>query len=128
MIGHPFNPPHLIPLVEVVPGERTSEAAVEQALDFYAAVGKRPIRLRQELPGHVANRLQGALWREAYSLVERGVASVADIDTAIALRAGAAVGGARAVRQPAPVGRRGRTGACAGSPRTADGRGVAGSA
>ena len=50
---------------------------------FYAAVGKRPIRLRQELPGHVANRLQAALWREAYSLVERGVATVADIDTAI---------------------------------------------
>ena len=51
---------------------------------FYAAVGKRPIRLRQEVPGHVANRLQAALWREAYSLVERGVATVADIDTAIA--------------------------------------------
>ena len=88
VIGHPFNPPHLIPLVEVVPGERTSEAAVQQALDFYAAVGKRPIRLRHELPGHVANRLQGALWREAYSLVERGVASVADIDTAIAFGPG----------------------------------------
>ena len=50
---------------------------------FYTAVGKRPIRLRQELPGHVANRLQAALWQEAYSLVERGIASVADIDTAI---------------------------------------------
>jgi 3-hydroxyacyl-CoA dehydrogenase len=83
VIGHPFNPPHLIPLVEVVPGEKTSDAAVEQAMAFYTAVGKRPIRLRQELPGHVANRLQAALWQEAYSLVERGVASVADIDTAI---------------------------------------------
>jgi carnitine 3-dehydrogenase len=83
VIGHPFNPPHLIPLVEVVPGERTSDDAVEKAMAFYAAVGKRPIRVRQELPGHVANRLQAALWQEAYSLVERGVASVADIDTAI---------------------------------------------
>jgi carnitine 3-dehydrogenase len=83
VIGHPFNPPHLIPLVEVVPGEKTSDEAVEKAMAFYTAVGKRPIRLRQELPGHVANRLQAALWQEAYSLVERGVASVADIDTAI---------------------------------------------
>jgi len=84
LVGHPFNPPHLIPLVEVVPGERTSQEAVEAATAFYAAVGKRPIRLRQELPGHVANRLQAALWQEAYSLVERGVATVADIDAAIA--------------------------------------------
>jgi carnitine 3-dehydrogenase len=83
VIGHPFNPPHLIPLVEVVPGEKTSDEVVDRALAFYSAVGKRPIRLRQELPGHVANRLQAALWQEAYSLVERGVATVADIDTAI---------------------------------------------
>lgn len=84
LVGHPFNPPHLLPLVEVVPGERTGERAVETAMAFYAALGKRPIRLRHELPGHVANRLQAALWREAYSLVDRGVATVADIDTAIA--------------------------------------------
>lgn len=83
LIGHPFHPPHLIPLVEVVPGERTSGAAVDAAMAFYSGVGKKPIRLRQELPGHIANRLQAALWQEAYSLVERGVASVADIDTAI---------------------------------------------
>ena len=83
VIGHPFNPPHLIPLVEVVPGERTSDDAVETAMAFYAAVGKRPIRVGQEVPGHIANRLQAALWQEAYSLVERGVATVADIDTAI---------------------------------------------
>ena len=83
VIGHPFNPPHLIPLVEVVPGEKTSEDAVERAMAFYTALGKRPIRLRQEVPGHIANRLQAALWQEAYSLVERGVATVADIDTAI---------------------------------------------
>jgi 3-hydroxyacyl-CoA dehydrogenase len=67
-----------------VPGEKTSEAAVEQAMAFYTSLGKRPIRLRQEVPGHIANRLQAALWQEAYSLVERGVATVADIDTAIA--------------------------------------------
>ena len=84
LVGHPFNPPHLIPLVEVVPGERTGEDVVERALAFYAAAGKKPIRLRQEVPGHVANRLQAALWQEAYSLVERGVATVADIDAAIA--------------------------------------------
>jgi 3-hydroxyacyl-CoA dehydrogenase len=84
LVGHPFNPPHLLPLVEVVPGERTAEPAVEAAMAFYTALGKRPIRLRHELPGHVANRLQAALWREAYSLVDRGVATVADIDTAIA--------------------------------------------
>ncbi|WP_375480801.1 3-hydroxyacyl-CoA dehydrogenase NAD-binding domain-containing protein [uncultured Jatrophihabitans sp.] len=83
VVGHPFNPPHLIPLVEVVPGEVTSEAAMDTAMAFYRAVGKRPIQLRQELPGHIGNRLQAALFREAYSLVERGVASVADIDTAI---------------------------------------------
>ncbi|WP_436772562.1 3-hydroxyacyl-CoA dehydrogenase NAD-binding domain-containing protein [Yinghuangia sp. YIM S09857] len=84
LIGHPFNPPHLIPLVEVVPGERTGEHAVSRAMAFYAAVGKRPILVRRELPGHIANRLQAALWREAYSLVDRGVATVRDIDTAIA--------------------------------------------
>ncbi|MFJ3793179.1 3-hydroxyacyl-CoA dehydrogenase NAD-binding domain-containing protein [Kitasatospora sp. NPDC090091] len=84
LVGHPFNPPHLIPLVEVVPGERTGEAAVEEAVDFYRSLGRRPVRLHRELPGHVANRLQAALWREAYSLVERGAASVADIDAAVA--------------------------------------------
>jgi carnitine 3-dehydrogenase len=84
VVGHPFNPPHLVPLVEVVGGRRTDDAAVDRAMAFYAAVGKRPIRLRMELPGHVANRLQAALWREAYSLVDRGAASVADIDAAIA--------------------------------------------
>jgi carnitine 3-dehydrogenase len=84
LVGHPFNPPHLLPLVEVVPGERTGEEAVERTMAFYTGLGKKPIRLRHELPGHVANRLQAALWREAYSLVDRGVATVADIDSAIA--------------------------------------------
>jgi carnitine 3-dehydrogenase len=84
VVGHPFHPAHLVPLVEVVGGERTGDPAIERALAFYAAIGKRPIRLRAELPGHLANRLQAALWREAYSLVDQGVATVADIDTAIA--------------------------------------------
>lgn len=84
VLGHPFNPPHLIPLVEVGGGRLTAVAAVDRAMGFYAAAGKKPIRLRQEVKGHVANRLQVALWREAISLVQRGVASVEDIDTAIA--------------------------------------------
>lgn len=83
LVGHPFNPPHLVPLVEVVPGEATSPAAVDAAMAFYRTVGRTPLRLRAELPGHLANRLQAALWREAYSLVARGVATVADVDTAI---------------------------------------------
>ena len=103
LIGHPFNPPHLIPLVEVVPGEKTGEEAVERAMAFYAAVGKKPIRLRQELPGHVANRLQAALWQEAYSLVERGVATVADIDTAISHGPGLRWAVLGPFAQPAPV-------------------------
>jgi carnitine 3-dehydrogenase len=83
VIGHPFNPPHLIPLVEVVGGERTAPAAIDGALAFYKAIGKRPIHIRREVAGHVANRLQAALWREAVHLVASGVASIADIDTAI---------------------------------------------
>jgi carnitine 3-dehydrogenase len=84
VIGHPFNPPHLIPLVEVVGGAGTSQATIDRAMAFYAAIGKRPIHIRKEVKGHVANRLQAALWREAVSLVADGVASVADIDEAIA--------------------------------------------
>ena len=83
VIGHPFNPPHLVPLVEVVGGDKTAPWAIERALAFYAAIGKEPIHIRREVPGHVANRLQAALWREAVHLVAEGVASVADIDTAI---------------------------------------------
>ncbi len=83
LVTHPFNPPHLVPLVEVVGGEQTSEEAVESAMAVMRHLGKRPIRLRRELPGHVANRLQAALWREAYHLVGTGVVSVADLDRAI---------------------------------------------
>ncbi|MBY0296889.1 MAG: 3-hydroxyacyl-CoA dehydrogenase [Methylobacterium sp.] len=83
VLGHPFNPPHLVPLVEVLGGERTHEGAVAAAMAVYADLGKRPIRLKRELVGHVANRLQAALWREAFHLVGTGAASVADIDAAI---------------------------------------------
>ena len=83
VLGHPFNPPHLIPLVEVVGGERTSPEAVDRAMAFYAAIGKHPIRLLKEMPGHVSNRLQAAIWREAAYLVEQGVVSVEDVDAAV---------------------------------------------
>ena len=83
VIGHPFNPPHLIPLVEVVGGAHASEAAIQATMNFYRAIGKRPIRINKEVPGHVANRLQAALLREAVHLVAEGVASVGDVDAAI---------------------------------------------
>jgi carnitine 3-dehydrogenase len=84
VLGHPFNPPHLMPLVEVVGGRLTSEDAIKKALAFYGAIGKKPIHIRREVKGHVANRPQAALWREAFYLVEQGLASVEDVDTAIA--------------------------------------------
>ncbi len=84
VLGHPFNPPHMIPLVEVAGGQRTSPKAIADAMDFYTAIGKRPIHVKREIKGHIANRLQAALWREAFHLVNEGVASVTDIDTAIA--------------------------------------------
>jgi carnitine 3-dehydrogenase len=83
VIGHPFNPPHLVPLVEIVGGAKTSEDTIRRATEFYAGLGKRPVRLNKEVPGHVANRLQAALAREVYYLVAEGVISVADIDTAL---------------------------------------------
>ncbi|MBP2314340.1 3-hydroxyacyl-CoA dehydrogenase NAD-binding domain-containing protein [Azospirillum soli] len=84
VVGHPFNPPHLIPLVEVVGGRDTTAETIEWLTAFYRAVGKRPIRLNREVPGHLANRLQAALWREAVHAVATGLASVEDVDTAIA--------------------------------------------
>ena len=84
VLGHPFNPPHLIPLVEVIGGAQTSSDVVERTMRFYADIGKRPIHPRKEVKGHIANRLQAALWREAFNLVDQGVASVKDIDAAIA--------------------------------------------
>jgi 3-hydroxyacyl-CoA dehydrogenase len=83
VIAHPFNPPHLIPLVEIVGGTRTSEATIRRASEFYASIGQRTVRLNKEMPGHVANRLQAALGREVYYLVAEGVVSAADVDTAL---------------------------------------------
>lgn len=83
VLGHPFNPPHVIPLVEVVGGEQTTEETIERAIDFYRAIGKHPIRLNKEITGHIANRLQAAVWREVMHLVNENVASVQDIDAAM---------------------------------------------
>src|ERR1700756_2085551 len=83
VIAHPFNPPHLVPLVEIVGGAKTSEATIQRAKEFYTSIGQRTVRLNKEMPGHVANRLQGALAREVYYLVSEGVVSAADVDTAL---------------------------------------------
>src|SRR5437660_6966618 len=83
VIAHPFNPPHLIPLVEIVGGAKTSEATIRRAAEFYTSIGQRTVRLNKEMPGHVANRLQAALAREVYYLVADGVVSAADVDTAL---------------------------------------------
>ena len=83
VIGHPFNPPHVIPLVEVVGGAKTSPETIETAMAFYTSIGKKPIRLYKALPGHVANRLQAALYKEVLYLIQEGVLSVADADVAV---------------------------------------------
>ena len=83
VIGHPFNPPHVVPLVEVVGGAKTSEAVIERTMTFYASIGKKPIRLRKAVPGHVGNRLQAALYREVLYLIQQGVVSVEDADIAV---------------------------------------------
>jgi 3-hydroxyacyl-CoA dehydrogenase len=83
VIAHPFNPPHLIPLVEIVGGAKTSEETIRRAAEFYTSIGRRTVRLNKEMPGHVANRLQAALAREVYYLVAEGVVSATDVDTAL---------------------------------------------
>lgn len=83
VIGHPFNPPHVIPLVEVVAGAKTSPETVERVIEFYSSIGKKPIHVRKEVVGHVANRLQAALYREIVYLIEQGVLDVADSDAAV---------------------------------------------
>jgi len=83
VIGHPFNPPHMIPLVEVVGGAKTSPEVIRRAIEFYASIGKKPIQLRKEVVGHVANRLQAAIYREVVNLIHLGVLDVADADTAV---------------------------------------------
>jgi carnitine 3-dehydrogenase len=83
LAGHPFNPAHLIPLVEVVAGARTSPEAVGWALAFYRRLGKRPLRVRKEAPGFVSNRMQEAIWREMFHLVDDDIATTDELDRAI---------------------------------------------
>jgi 3-hydroxyacyl-CoA dehydrogenase len=83
VIAHPFNPPHLVPLVEIVGGAKTSEETIQRVSEFYTSLGKQTVRLHKEVPGHVANRLQAALAREVYYLVAEGVVSAADVDAAL---------------------------------------------
>ena len=83
IVAHPWNPAHLVPLVELCPGELTSERTVERAYAVMEDIGKVPVVLRKEVPGFIANRLSVALWREALDLVDRGVASVEDVDKAV---------------------------------------------
>lgn len=83
ILGHPFNPPHLIPLVELLGNTKTADGVLDASAAFYTSLGKVPIMVNKEVPGHVANRLQAALWREAINLVVSGVASVTDVDKAI---------------------------------------------
>ncbi len=83
LVGHPFNPPHLVPLVEVVPGQQTDPAVVAEAVAFYTALGKRPLVVQKEIPGFVANRLQSALFQECVYLVNEGVISMADLDAVV---------------------------------------------
>ncbi len=84
LAAHPYNPPHLVPLVELAPGALTSPEAMARAAAFYTAVGKKPVKLTRDLPGYIANRLSAALWREAVDLVLRGIATVEDVDKAVA--------------------------------------------
>ena len=81
--GHPFNPPHLLPLVEVVGGQLTDPAAVDWAMAFYRAIGRHPVRVGKEVVGHIANRLTAALYQEAVHIVSEGIGTVADVDDAV---------------------------------------------
>lgn len=83
VVGHPFNPPYLLPLVEVVGGKLTGQEALDWAMEFYRIAGKEPLLLKKEIPGFIATRLQEALWREALHMVANGEASPEDIDRAL---------------------------------------------
>ncbi|MBI4963016.1 MAG: 3-hydroxyacyl-CoA dehydrogenase family protein [Desulfomonile tiedjei] len=83
LVVHPFNPPHLVPLVELVPGPQTDLQLVEDVKCFFEGLGKIPVILKKEAPGHIANRLAAALWRESVNIVAKGIASVEDVDKAL---------------------------------------------
>ena len=88
LVGHPFNPVYLLPLVEIVGGERTGSEARRLAESFYRSIGMRPLQVRTEIEGYLANRLQEAIWREALHMVAEGVATTEEIDAAVALGPG----------------------------------------
>ena len=83
LVGHPFNPVYLLPLVEVVGGDATQDWAKDIAVEFYRRIGMRPLRVRTEIPGYIADRLLEALWREILHMVAEGVATTAELDDAI---------------------------------------------
>ncbi|HVW69653.1 MAG TPA: 3-hydroxyacyl-CoA dehydrogenase NAD-binding domain-containing protein [Steroidobacteraceae bacterium] len=83
LVGHPFNPVYLLPLVELVGGQKTAPATIEAAARFYTAIGMHPLRVRREIPGHLTDRLQEALWREILHLVNDGVATTGELDESI---------------------------------------------
>ncbi len=84
VIAHPFNPPHLIPLIELLGNNETEQLVMERVRKFYESLGKVPIELKKSVPGHIANRIQAVVWQEALHLAQEGVASILDIDRAIA--------------------------------------------
>jgi carnitine 3-dehydrogenase len=88
LVGHPFNPVYLLPLVEVVAGELTTTASVDRAIQIYSDLGMHPLRVRKEVPGFISDRLQEALWREALHLVHDGVATPEELDIAISFGPG----------------------------------------
>jgi carnitine 3-dehydrogenase len=88
IIGHPFNPVYLLPLVETVPGEKTSNDAMERAGEYFESIGMQVLRLKKEIEGYVCDRLQEALWREALHVLDKDVASTGDIDDSIVYSAG----------------------------------------
>ncbi len=88
VVGHPFNPVYLLPLVEVCGGALTSVATIDRAIEIYEALGMRPLRVRKEIDGFIADRLMEALWREALWLVNDGIATVEEIDDAVRFGAG----------------------------------------
>ncbi len=88
IIGHPFNPVYLLPLVEIVPGDKTTDETMERATRFYESAGMHVLRLKKEIDGYICDRLQEALWREALHLIKKDVATTGEIDDSIAYSAG----------------------------------------
>ena len=84
VIAHPFNPPHLIPLIELLGNNETEQLVMQRVRTFYESLGKIPVELKKSVPGHIANRIQAVVWQEALHLAQQGVASLSDIDKAIA--------------------------------------------